>query len=124
LDPTSNHTTNQDIEPVPVGRTLRNLVAYITLKLNLLGGILSLLHHEKKQNAPPPRTSTRSSSYSPTVTSDAVASPLGIMPHQIRGYIVTCTMMTPTVPAFCHCTGCSDSIKDKYIIEEELQLYK
>ena len=39
------------------------------------------------------------------------------MPHQIRGSIVTYTMMTPTVPAFRHCTGCSDSIKDKYIEE-------
>ena len=39
LDPTSNNATNQDIEPVPVGWTLRNLVAYITLKLNLVGGI-------------------------------------------------------------------------------------
>ncbi len=77
--------------------------------------MVSLLHHVLKQNAPAPPAAASTSSFSPTVTSDEVeTSPLGLMPHQIRGSIVTYTMMTPTVPAFQHCTGCCDAIKNSY----------
>jgi len=77
--------------------------------------MVSLLHHEGKQNAPAPPAATSMSSYSPTVTTgEKESSPLGLMPHQIRGSIVTYTMMTPTVPAFRCCTGCSDPIVNTY----------
>ena len=80
--------------------------------------MVSLLHHKQKQNAPAPPASKASSSYAPTVTDDGIAtSPLGLMPHQIRGSIVSYTMMTPTVPAFRCCTGCSDEIKSAYTKE-------
>jgi ubiquitin-like modifier-activating enzyme ATG7 len=36
----------------------------------------------------------------------SLSSPLGVMPHQIQGSLVSYTMMTPTVPAFKNCTGC------------------
>mmetsp|Transcript_4409 Transcript_4409/g.5077 ORF Transcript_4409/g.5077 Transcript_4409/m.5077 type:complete len:849 (-) Transcript_4409:41-2587(-) len=81
--------------------------------------MVSLLHHELKQDAPAPPPLAKTSSYSPTVQSsdENVSSPLGLMPHQIRGSIVTYTMMTPTVPAFRCCTGCCDPIVDAYKLE-------
>jgi len=74
--------------------------------------MVSLLHHPLKQQAPAPVTSTK---YSPTVdTSSEASSTLGVMPHQIRGSIVSYTMMTPTVPAFSCCTGCSPKVVEAY----------
>jgi len=75
---------------------------------------ISLLHHKERQDAPAPSTGTRSSSFSPTVEASDATSPLGIMPHQIRGSIVSYTMMTPTVPAFEYCTGCCDGVVEAY----------
>jgi ubiquitin-like modifier-activating enzyme ATG7 len=71
--------------------------------------LVSLLHHPKKQRAAAP---AHSNNFSPTVsTSDSAdaadSSPLGVIPHQIRGSLVTYTMMAPTVPAFKFCTACS-----------------
>lgn len=82
--------------------------------------LVSVMHHPLKQLAPAPRT--RSSTFSPTVSSAAAegdeevsdSSPLGVMPHQIRGSLVSYTMMTPTVPCFGHCTGCSQPLIDAY----------
>ena len=65
--------------------------------------MVSLLHHPKGVKAPAPAAKAE---FSPTVSSDDGAeSALGIIPHQIRGSLVSYTMMTPTVPAFSHCTG-------------------
>ncbi|OEU12764.1 hypothetical protein FRACYDRAFT_270472 [Fragilariopsis cylindrus CCMP1102] len=82
---------------------------------------VSLLHHPQRQRAPAPpvqknnSSSNNSATYSPTDNSDSSSSsPLGIIPHQIRGSIVTYTMMTPSVPAFVYCTGCSSAILDEY----------
>jgi ubiquitin-like modifier-activating enzyme ATG7 len=72
--------------------------------------MVSLLHHPRLHNAPAPRAS---SVFSPTV-SDESASPLGVMPHQIRGSLVSYTMMTPCVPAFSNCTGCSPLVIEAY----------
>ena len=78
--------------------------------------MVSLLHHPKKHWAPGPAVKT-SASYSPTDHSrgdDDDSSPLGVIPHQIRGSIVTYNMMTPTVPAFFCCTGCSLPVLNAY----------
>jgi len=90
--------------------------------------LVSLMHHPSKQRAPAPKT--RSSAFSPTVPSAPASnddtnedntkevsdsSPLGVMPHQIRGSLVSYTMMIPTVPCFCHCTGCSQPLIDAYL---------
>jgi len=76
--------------------------------------MVSLLHHPAGVQAPAP--SSKSSNFSPTVShDDAANSPLGAIPHQIRGSLVSYTMMTPTVPAFQHCTGCSKSVVDEYL---------
>jgi len=75
---------------------------------------VSLLHHKEKQDAPAPSPNSRSSLFSPTVESSDATSPLGLIPHQIRGSIVSYTMMTPTVPSFRFCTGCCDSVVETY----------
>merc|ERR1712086_1046360 len=97
--------------------------------------LISLLHHPRKQRAPAPSVVRRSNNntdtitYSPVVrnssnsdnddgresdSSSSSSSPLGVIPHQIRGSIVTYTMMTPSVPAFDCCTGCSIPVLDAY----------
>jgi len=75
--------------------------------------MVSMLHHPAGVNAPAP--SSMSSNFSPTVAQNDAASPLGLIPHQIRGSLVSYTMMTPTVPAFKHCTGCSKGVVDEYL---------
>ena len=75
--------------------------------------MVSLLHHPSAHHAPAPARSN--GNFAPTVSnSDATTSALGVMPHQIRGSLVTYTMMTPTVPAFSCCTACSPKIIDAY----------
>jgi ubiquitin-like modifier-activating enzyme ATG7 len=81
--------------------------------------MVSLLHHPARQRAAAPAVA-RSSSFSPiiaTTTDDSslsTTSPLGVMPHQIHGSLVSYTMMTPTVPAFRCSTGCSVSLMEVY----------
>jgi len=72
--------------------------------------MVALLHHPLGQRAPAP--AVRKKDFSPTDNSGAGA--LGVMPHQIRGSLVSYTMMTPTVPAFPYCTGCAPSVVQAY----------
>jgi ubiquitin-like modifier-activating enzyme ATG7 len=88
--------------------------------------MVSLLHHSLKQGAPAPAPN-RSSSFSPTVNSqdqEEKSSTLGVMPHQIRGSLVSYTMMTPTVPCFVHCTACSTPIIDAYHNDKVALVYQ
>jgi ubiquitin-like modifier-activating enzyme ATG7 len=73
--------------------------------------MVALLHHQQKENSPAPAQTT---TYSPTVAQSDGSSPLGNLPHQIRGSLVSYTMMTPTVPSFRFCTACCDPIVDRY----------
>jgi len=77
--------------------------------------LLSLLHHPKKQRAPGAAAKS-AGTYSQTDrnSDETDTSPLGVVPHQIRGSIVTYTMMTPSVPAFFCCTGCSLPVLEAY----------
>jgi ubiquitin-like modifier-activating enzyme ATG7 len=72
--------------------------------------MVALLHHPLAQRAPAP--AVRRTEFSPTDNSGAGA--LGVMPHQIRGSLVSYTMMTPTVPAFPYCTGCAPTVVEAY----------
>jgi ubiquitin-like modifier-activating enzyme ATG7 len=75
--------------------------------------MVSLLHHPERLAAPAPIAGT--GNFSPTVSGpNASECPLGVIPHQIRGSLVSYTMMTPTVPAFRCCTGCSAPVVDAY----------
>ncbi|CAB9516056.1 activating enzyme ATG7 [Seminavis robusta] len=77
--------------------------------------MVSLLHHPKRQSAPAPKAGSMGA-FSPTAASDDPSSsgPLGIIPHQIRGSLVSYTMMAPTVPAFKHCTACAAPVIEAY----------
>lgn len=76
--------------------------------------MVSLLHHPDGIRASAP--AGLSSLFTPSVSAqDKAVGPLGIVPHQIRGSLVSFTMMTPTVPAFRHCTGCSACVIDAYL---------
>mmetsp|Transcript_2018 Transcript_2018/g.3781 ORF Transcript_2018/g.3781 Transcript_2018/m.3781 type:complete len:837 (+) Transcript_2018:112-2622(+) len=81
--------------------------------------LLSLLHHPLKQRAAAPAPKGNSGDFSPTVNYDSSSSsPLGLIPHQIRGSIVSYTMMTPSVPAFSCCTACSSPVLEAYSVDK------
>ena len=86
--------------------------------------MVSLLHHPKQILAPAPKnTNNTNTQYSPTISSNdadvaAASSTLGIIPHSIRGSLVSYTMMTPTIPAFQYCTGCSKTVTDSYLTDK------
>ena len=113
---TNNRTLDQQCTITRPG--LSNIAASMAVEL-----MVSLIHHPLGHAAPAPRSTKSgagSSEYKPSIAEDNVddeesmSSPLGLMPHQIRGSIVSYTMMTPTVPAFTHCSGCSDAIIECY----------
>ena len=80
--------------------------------------MVAMLHHPLKQAAPAP--GRQDAAYSPTVSADRdggtadAASPLGVIPHQIRGSLVSYSIMIPAVPEFDSCTGCSDKVIEAY----------
>jgi ubiquitin-like modifier-activating enzyme ATG7 len=76
---------------------------------------VALLHHPAHLHAP--AAITARANFSPTVATgnDGASGPLGLIPHQVRGSLVSYTMMTPAVPAFPHCTGCSPGIVNEYL---------
>jgi ubiquitin-like modifier-activating enzyme ATG7 len=77
-----------------------------------------MFHHSLGNCAPAPevkRDNAAAGAYTPADDgTSASSSALGLMPHQIRGTIVTYMMMTPSVPAFPSCTGCGDSVVEEY----------
>mmetsp|Transcript_35110 Transcript_35110/g.49872 ORF Transcript_35110/g.49872 Transcript_35110/m.49872 type:complete len:273 (-) Transcript_35110:329-1147(-) len=83
--------------------------------------MVSLLHHPRRHHAPASSAGSNAN-YSPDIkqnsnqddTTDTDDSPLGVMPHQIRGSLVSYQMMTPTVPAFEFCTGCSSRVVNAF----------
>jgi ubiquitin-like modifier-activating enzyme ATG7 len=77
--------------------------------------LVSLLHHPKRHKAPAPVPTSQQQAYTPIDSGDKdSSSALGVIPHQIRGSLVSYTMMTPTVPAFQYCTGCASSVIKAY----------
>jgi ubiquitin-like modifier-activating enzyme ATG7 len=80
--------------------------------------MVALCHHPDRLSASPPPASATTRNFSPTISgvgsSTSSSSELGLVPHQIRGSLVSYTMMTPTVPAFVHCTACSRPVVEAY----------
>lgn len=83
----------------------------------------SVFHHPLRHRAPPPPPPPPPSanngagrSYAPAASSTDARGygPLGSLPHQIRGSIATHSVMTPAVPAFSKCSGCSGPVVDAY----------
>jgi len=75
--------------------------------------MVAMMHHPQKQAAPAPR---QGSTFGQTVTNSdgSNTGALGAIPHQVRGSLMSFTMMCPSVPAFKHCTGCSPAIVNAY----------
>ncbi|CAG8494260.1 7433_t:CDS:10 [Ambispora gerdemannii] len=71
--------------------------------------MVSVLHHEKGAAAPAHSNLSISESLS-SVTD----SPLGIIPHQIRGFLTHFNNMIIVGQAYNRCTACSDIIIDEY----------
>jgi ubiquitin-like modifier-activating enzyme ATG7 len=112
---TNNRTIDQQCTVTRPG--IANIAASMAVEL-----MVSLIHHPLGHAAPAPKSAIGDGSstnadgaYRPVVEEgDPNASPLGLMPHQIRGSVASYTMMTPTVPAFTHCSGCSNAVVGAY----------
>ncbi|CAG8519675.1 3466_t:CDS:10 [Gigaspora rosea] len=71
--------------------------------------MVSVLHHEKGPAAPAD-TNTEPTSYSEFTAS----SPLGIIPHQMRGFLTHFNNMIIVGQAYERCTACSDVVLNEY----------
>lgn len=69
--------------------------------------LVSLVQHPQGVNAAADTPSTSN----PTPTS---SSPLGIVPHQIRGQLASWKNVLVEAPSFEQCTGCSKAVVDEY----------
>jgi ubiquitin-like modifier-activating enzyme ATG7 len=86
--------------------------------------MVAMFHHPAGHRAPAPEqhcvrdggVSGNSNNFAPIdkFAKEPSSSPLGRLPHQIRGTVATYTMMTPTVPAFPSCTACANTVVNKY----------
>jgi len=103
-DSTKNRTLDQQCTVTRPG--LAPIASSMAVEL-----MVALLHHPKRHFADAPKSG--SGDFSPS-TSDASAGALGVMPHQIRGSLVSYTMMTPKVPAFRYCTACSSNVVNAF----------
>lgn len=78
---------------------------------------VAMFHHSLGNCAPSPEAKRDGTAggYAPADDGTSPSSSaLGLMPHQIRGTIVTYMMMTPSVPAFPSCTACAENVVEKY----------
>ena len=73
--------------------------------------MVALMHHPDGIAASPPQQQ-KTAEFSPICRDTRC--PLGVIPHQVRGSLVSYTMMTPTVSKFQYCTGCADSVIEAY----------
>ncbi|GAA6027462.1 hypothetical protein JCM8097_007874 [Rhodosporidiobolus ruineniae] len=82
--------------------------------------MVSVLQHPKGPHAPSDIPLSSSSAAQPSSkSSDAeeggeAASPLGLVPHQIRGFLAQFENLKITGQAYDRCTGCSSAILDAY----------
>jgi len=77
--------------------------------------LVSVLQHPKGINAPsPPVGLVRGAAQQPTPEADEHSSVLGLVPHQLRGYLARFNSVMITGAAFKNCTGCGDAILHAY----------
>lgn len=77
--------------------------------------LVSLLHHKdsNKAAAPPPSSTSKTSASDQSSS----GSPLGLLPHQIRGFLSSYSTTLVTGAAFDRCTACSSRVVDAYLKE-------
>ncbi|KAG8876401.1 Autophagy protein 7 [Tulasnella sp. 331] len=77
--------------------------------------LVSVLQHPKGINAPsPPPATSNASNQQRAPENDDSHTVLGIVPHQLRGYLARFNNMLITGGAFGNCTGCSEPILNAY----------
>jgi ubiquitin-like modifier-activating enzyme ATG7 len=74
--------------------------------------LVSILQHPKQPHAPAPIPVTNGSL--PEYDRDPPEHPLGIVPHQIRGFLHTFQNMLINGKSYPQCSACSDSILTEY----------
>jgi ubiquitin-like modifier-activating enzyme ATG7 len=74
----------------------------------------SLVQHPLRGLAPAPKQSANRSSASISYDRDPIDHPLGIVPHQVRGYIATYQNMVISGQSYNRCSACSSKVVDAY----------
>ncbi|KAG8932462.1 Autophagy protein 7 [Tulasnella sp. 418] len=75
--------------------------------------LVSMLQHPKGILAPPPPVASNNRTQD-EVSEDEHSGVLGLVPHQIRGYLARFNNMLITGAAFNSCTGCSETVLQAY----------
>lgn len=76
--------------------------------------LVSILQHPKGGLAPAPKPVYHGSSSQPTYERDPPTHPLGLVPHQIRGYLASWNNMLISGKSYDCCSACSDVIVQAY----------
>lgn len=99
----TNSTTNRTLDQqCTVSRpSLANIAGSLAVEL-----MVALVHHPLKALAPADKATP--------LTERHPSSPLGLLPHQIRGFLSHYQQMLPAVPAFAQCSACSETIVGLY----------
>jgi len=97
-DSTQNRTLDQQCTVTRPG--VAPLSAALAVEL-----VMALLHHPQGFNA---------AADGPTLLTASTVSPLGVVPHQIRGFLTHMHPLLATVPAFEHCPACGDAVVAAY----------
>ena len=71
--------------------------------------MVALLHHPEKHHAP------ADEKVPPMSHAQSPDKPLGLLPHQLRGYLSTFGMIQPLGHAFAPCTACSPAVCRLYV---------
>lgn len=74
----------------------------------------SILQHPLRGLAPAPKQSANQSSNSVSYERDPPSHPLGIVPHQIRGFLSTFQNMVISGQSYDSCSACSSKVVDAY----------
>ncbi|KAG6554409.1 hypothetical protein Mapa_004326 [Marchantia paleacea] len=98
LDSTANRTLDQQCTVTRPG--LAPLAAALAVEM-----AVSLLHHPRKIYAPAPQA---------VAITDATVEALGILPHQVRGFLAHYTQLVVVGAAFDKCTACSSIVVEEF----------
>ncbi|EFX03568.1 autophagy ubiquitin-activating enzyme [Grosmannia clavigera kw1407] len=76
--------------------------------------LTSVLQHPLRHYAPAPKPLSRPGNSVATYERDPESHPLGLVPHQIRGFLANFQNMLIQGPAYPHCSACSAQILNAY----------
>lgn len=80
----------------------------------LVETLVSILQHPLGARAPAPKTSTNQHSSSVQYERDPPTHPLGLVPHQIRGFLSNFNNMLISGQSYDCCSACSPKITEAY----------